>query len=57
LSKPPAQEFEIAVIVAGIAGLASHISRSQRMGNRASPPMSLTSAQSGKNFRNWWNQR
>ena len=57
------QEVEVAIVGAGIAGIAtayylcleSPACRPLIIDPRA--PMSLTSAQSGENYRNWWPQR
>ena len=54
------QDVEIAVIGAGIAGIAAAYFIGERHGARsialidAGQPMALTSAQSGENYRNWW---
>ena len=54
------QHFDIAVIGAGIVGIACayYLARSAKAPKVALldplPPMSLTSAASGENYRNWW---
>jgi glycine/D-amino acid oxidase-like deaminating enzyme len=54
------RRYEIAVIGAGIAGIATAWYLAARHGKRSvvlvdsRPPMSYTSAQSGDNYRNWW---
>ncbi len=54
------EAVEIAVVGAGIAGIATAYYLCCQHGKRdlvlldPRPPMSLTSAQSGENYRNWW---
>src|SRR5258708_32223391 len=54
------QSFDIAVVGAGIVGIACayYLALSKRRPKVALidplPPMSLTSAASGENYRNWW---
>jgi glycine/D-amino acid oxidase-like deaminating enzyme len=56
----PAGHVEVAVVGAGIVGIAVayHLIHDHGIGNVAlvdsRDPMSLTSAQSGENYRNWW---
>jgi glycine/D-amino acid oxidase-like deaminating enzyme len=58
--KLPQPGAEVAVIGAGIAGIAVayYLVKHQHIGNVVlidpRQPMSLTSAQSGENYRNWW---
>lgn len=57
------REAEIVVVGAGIAGIAVAYYLGRRHGRRdiiildPRPPMSLTSAASGENYRNWWPHR
>ena len=54
------EKVEIAIVGAGIAGIATAYYLSQKFGFRSislidhRPAMSYTSAQSGDNYRNWW---
>ncbi|MDP6804775.1 MAG: FAD-binding oxidoreductase [Rhodospirillales bacterium] len=56
----PPVEVEIAIVGAGIAGIATAYYLCTEHGVRdllildALPPMSLTTARSGENYRNWW---
>ena len=59
-SLPVATTVDVAVIGAGSVGIAAAYYLVTRHGVRrvalvdARPPMGLTSAQSGENYRNWW---
>jgi glycine/D-amino acid oxidase-like deaminating enzyme len=59
----PDKDVEIAIIGAGIAGIAAayYLSAGQRKTSvlliDSRQPMSFTSAQSGDNYRNWWPHR
>ena len=56
----PDRRFEIAIIGAGIAGIATAYYLTEKFGKQSvllidsRQPMSYTSAQSGDNYRNWW---
>jgi len=57
---PPTDDVEIAIIGAGMAGIAAAYYLSMRHGRSRvalidrGQPMGLTSAASGENYRNWW---
>src|SRR3979409_898561 len=59
-SKMKSHDVEIVVVGAGIVGiaaayfLATRQKRSKLLILDAGQPMTLTSAQSGENYRNWW---